>query len=155
MAALLLTTLVFGLSCAYRVPESHEAVVGKYASTEKQRLWEAVLHVLDQKEIPVAQKNFGSGTITSDSIPVNPEQVDCGKNFFGVDYEGSRLGVLKIRIRRNSEINIGFELGALLTITANKKQVRCKSFGTLEKEILQSIDLQLGLRRDQISKASK
>lgn len=147
---MLLLSICYCLSCAYKSPESHGEIVGSYSSVEKQRVWEAVLLTLEQMEIPVARKDFGRGTIFSDSFDVTPEQVDCGKNFFGADYVGTRRGVLKITIREKEEIRIEFELEALLTIKANNKQVECTSFGSLEEEILQSVELKLGMKRDRI-----
>jgi hypothetical protein len=137
-------------SCAYQEPYRHEEIVGSYASTTKQQVWGAVLSALDQLDIPVARKDFVSGTILSDSFTVRTDQVDCGKNFFGVDSPGSRMGVIEVAIRDDSKVQISFELGALLTIAANKKQVVCSSFGKLEQEILESLELKLGLKRDQI-----
>jgi len=154
LALLLFLMLVSGLSCGYRSQTSHAKVVGKYAATDKQRLWEAVLQTLDQKQIPIARKDYGSGIITSDSFPVTPAMVDCGKNLLGADYAGTRLGVLEIKLRKQGEMQIDFQLSALLTILANKKQVKCNSFGKLEKEILESVDLRLGLKRDQINGAT-
>ncbi len=149
-AAILLCLLLWlGPSCAYKTPESHDRVLGRYTSSEKQRVWDAVLQVLEQKQIPVATRSFGEGTIVSDSISFTPEQIDCGKNFFGADYIGTRKGVLRIMIRQKSGVEIEFRLKSILTIAANNKQVECNSFGALEREILDAVDLQLGLKRDQ------
>jgi hypothetical protein len=149
----LLLLLISGVSCSYRKPASHKEIAATYASSNKQKVWDAVLQVLEQKQIPVARKDFGKGIIVSDSFTVTPDQVDCGKNFFGVDYPGTRLGVLKVKIKDSGEPRITFELGALLTITVNGKQVVCTSFGTLEDDILNSVDIQLGLKRDQVRKS--
>ncbi|MGB5137389.1 MAG: hypothetical protein WBP29_02540, partial [Candidatus Zixiibacteriota bacterium] len=101
-----------------------------------------------ERKIPIARRDLQRGIIVTDSFEVIPEQCDCGVNFFGAEYLGTRRGRMDIVVSGESEIDIEFKFGTLLTIKANNQQVKCTSSGILEEEILKQLEKSLGVARE-------
>ena len=138
---------LIGLSCTVRRPMAHEPVTADYRHTERGQMGETLKQVLDARRIPIARMELSKGLIVTDSFEAAPEYCDCGMNFFGAQYPGTRRGQLRIQMSGTGETNLKFEFSALLTITANNRKVKCTSFGKLEAEILAELDKALGTAR--------
>ena len=136
------------LSCAVRRPTQRESVIAEYQHSKRAEVLSALSKILADRKIPLAKTDATHGSIVTDSFEVIPEYCDCGMNFFGVQYPGTRRGQMRITISGAREITIKFEFGTLLTIRANNRQVKCTSFGILENEILQQLDQALGVVRE-------
>jgi hypothetical protein len=144
--ALLIVGLIC-LSCTVRKPLIHEPVTADYRHHERPQVAEALKQILQARKIPVARVDLSRGQIVTDSFEAAAVYCDCGMNFFGAQYPGTRRGQLRIQMSGTGETNLKFEFGALLTITANNKQVKCTSFGKLEAEIVAELDKALGTVR--------
>lgn len=103
--------------------------------------------ILESENIPISSTDLQRGTIVSDSFEVLPEYCDCGMNFFGAQYPGTRRGKMRILVSGSAATRIKFEFATLLTITANNRQVKCTSFGLLEERILTGVEKRLGTVR--------
>lgn len=103
--------------------------------------------ILSNEHIPVLRIDRQAGTILTDSFSILPEYCDCGKNFFGAEYPGTRRGQMAISVQDANRTTVKFKFGTLLNITANNKQVICTSFGILEDKILDQLDTELGVAR--------
>lgn len=136
------------LSCAVRKPTQRESVVAEYQHSKRAEVMAALVKILSDRKIPIARTNVTHGSIVTDSFEVIPEYCDCGMNFFGAQYPGTRRGQMRITIRGEGEVTIKFEFETLLTIRTNNRKVTCTSFGILENEILQQLDKALGVVRE-------
>ena len=146
--SVVLITGLLCFSCTVRKPVMHEQVTAEYRSLERTRVADALKQVLKARKIPIARVDLSKGLIVTDSFEAAPEYCDCGLNFFGAQYPGTRRGQLRIQMSGTGETNLKFEFGALLMITANNKRVKCTSFGRLEAEILAELDQVLGAVRN-------
>ncbi|MGB5107857.1 MAG: hypothetical protein WBP42_14215 [Candidatus Zixiibacteriota bacterium] len=146
LPVVILTLAVF--SCAVRKPVVHDPVIARYQFNNRSEIIAAVSKVLAERKIPIARRDLQRGIIVTDSFEVIPEQCDCGVNFFGAEYLGTRRGRMDIVVSGESEIDIEFKFGTLLTIKANNQQVKCTSSGILEEEILKQLEKSLGVARE-------
>ena len=144
---LMLGTLLLVLGCTTRRPVPHESIQGVYEHASRHEALVALKNILIQDSIPIRSFDLKSGTIVSDSFEAAPRYCDCGRNFFGAEYPGTRRGVMRIKASGGQDFRVKFEFSTLLTITANNKQVHCTSFGILEGEILAALDSTLGMKR--------
>lgn len=124
-----------------------EPIVAEYRLDNRGKVVAAMAHILETEKIPIARTDISGGIIVTDSFEVEPEYCDCGMNFFGAQYPGTRRGKMRIVVSGNAETRIKFEFGTLLAITANKRQVKCTSFGVLEERLLTQLDKALGAVR--------
>ena len=136
------------LSCAVRKPTQRESVVAEYQHSKRAEVLSALSKILADRKIPIAKTDATHGSIVTDSFEVIPEYCDCGMNFFGAQYPGTRRGQMRITIRGEGEVTIKFEFETLLTIRTNNRKVKCTSFGILENEILKQLDKALGVVRE-------
>lgn len=135
------------LSCTIRKPTMRAAVAAEYQRSDRAEIMENLQKILETENIPVVRNDRQSGVIASDSFEVAPADCDCGMNFFGAEYPGTRRGKLRIVVSGSAPTQIKFEFAALLTITANQRQVKCTSFGLLEERILTELEKRLGMAR--------
>ena len=136
------------LSCAVRKPTQRESVIAEYQHSRRAEVMTALGKILADRKIHIARTDATHGSIVTDSFEVIPEYCDCGMNFFGAQYPGTRRGQMRITISGEREVAIKFEFGTLLTIRTNNRKVKCTSFGILENEILQQLDKALGVVRE-------
>ncbi len=134
-------------SCTTHRPTMREPIVAEFQRSNRAEVMETLTKILESEKIPIARSDLQRGTITSDSFEVLPEDCDCGMNFFGAQYPGTRRGKMRILVSGVAETRIKFEFAALLTITANNRQVNCTSFGLLEERILAELEKRLGTAR--------
>ncbi len=118
-----------------------------YHQTSRGKLLDDLKSILDSAKIPLLRIDRTAGVIVSDSFEVRPEYCDCGKNFFGAEYPGTRRGQLVIEVSAQDDAVVSFRFWTLLNIKANNKQVHCTSFGILEAEIISQLDSRLGVAR--------
>lgn len=142
--SLLMLTLI---ACTVRKPTSREPVMAAYSQVETAQIMSALESSLKEEHIPIHKFDRTGGIIVTDSFAVLPEDCDCGKNFFGAEYPGTRRGQMTITIQGGTQKTVKFKFGTLLNITANGKQIRCTSFGTLEEKILKLLEAELGAVR--------
>lgn len=135
------------VSCTTRRPTMREQVAAEYQRGSRAEVMETLKQILESEKIPIAAIDRQRGTIVSDSFEVLPEYCDCGMNFFGAQYPGTRRGKMRILVSGNVETRIKFEFATLLTIIANNRQVNCTSFGLLEERILSELEKRLGIAR--------
>lgn len=140
---------VFTVTCMTKEPLRRDPVLRTYQDTERREVFGRLLQALEDRKIPIKVRNEVTGVIETDSFDVLPHYCDCGKNFLGGDYPGIRRGVLRVSLSGVRPTTVKFRFETLLTITINNKHVLCSSFNVLEKEILESVDLQLGLKRNE------
>lgn len=124
-----------------------EPVVAEFRHSDRAEVMETLTKILEDEQISINRKDLQKGTIESDSFEVLPEYCDCGMNFFGAQYPGTRRGKMRILLSGNTDTKIKFEFGTLLNITANGRRVKCTSFGLLEEKILTEMEKRLGLAR--------
>lgn len=135
------------ISCTVRKPTLREPIVAEFQRSNRAEVMETLTKILDSEAIPVFRKDLQKGTIETDSFEVPPVYCDCGMNFFGAQYPGTRRGKMRILVSGSEETKIKFEFATLLTITANNRQVHCTSFGLLEEKILTQLETRLGTVR--------
>lgn len=139
--------LLLVLGCTVRKPLTRDPVMATYRQTSQAKLIDALKSILDSAKIPLLRTDYAAGKIVSDSFEVLPEYCDCGKNFFGAEYPGTRRGQMVIEVSAQRDAAVSFRLGTLLNIKANNKQVHCTSFGILEEKIISQLDSRLGIAR--------
>ncbi len=144
---ILAAVVVVVISCTVRKPLERGSIVAQFAHLPKPQLLEALTGALRAEGISVVRTDVGKGTIVTDSFEVDPQDCDCGMNFFGAEYPGSRRGQMRIDVTTGRDVTVKFDFHTLLTITANNKQVRCTSFGRLEERLLKSVETKLGIAR--------
>jgi len=135
------------VSCTVRKPTLREPVVAEFQHGNRPEVMETLTKILDAEQIPISRTDLQKGTIESDSFEVLPEYCDCGMNFFGAQYPGTRRGKMRILLSGSAETKIKFEFATLLNITANGRKVKCTSFGLLEDKIITELEKRLGIAR--------
>ncbi len=143
----LIILIAAAVSCTTRRPTMREPIVTEFHRSDRAAVMETLTKILESQKIPVSRSDLQKGTIVTDSFDVIPEDCDCGMNFFGAQYPGTRRGRMRILVSGSAETKIKFEFATLLTITANNRQVNCTSFGLLEERILTELEKRLGTVR--------
>ncbi len=144
---ILVILIAAAVSCTTRRPTIREPIVAEFQRSNRAEVMETLKKILESEKIPISSTDLQKGTIVSDSFEVLPEYCDCGMNFFGAQYPGTRRGKMRILVSGSAETKIKFEFATLLTITANNRQVNCTSFGLLEERILTELEKRLGTVR--------
>ena len=139
--------IAMAVSCTTRRPTMREPIVAEFQRSNRAEVMETLKRILESEKIPISGTDLQRGTIVSDSFEVLPEYCDCGMNFFGAQYPGTRRGKMRILVSGSAETKVKFEFATLLTITANNRQVKCTSFGLLEERILTELEKRLGTVR--------
>ncbi len=143
----LVILVALAVSCTTRRPTMREPIVAEFRQSNRAEVMAALKKILESENIPISSTDLQRGTIVSDSFEVLPEYCDCGMNFFGAQYPGTRRGKMRILVSGSAATRIKFEFATLLTITANNRQVKCTSFGLLEERILTGVEKRLGTVR--------
>jgi hypothetical protein len=144
---ILVILMTTAISCTTRRPTLREPVVAEFQRSNRSEVMETLTKILEAEQIPISRTNLQKGTIETDSFEVLPEYCDCGMNFFGAQYPGTRRGKMRILVSGSADTNIKFEFATLLNITANNRRVKCTSFGLLEEKILTEMEKRLGIAR--------